>query len=515
MNAMPASNPIILDGANLTPETVVRAAQGVLPVELSEAARERIVAGRAVVEAALASGEPVYGLTTGLGDRVTERLPDEVLREFSVQVLRGRATATGEPLPAAVVRALMVVRLNGLATGGSGASPAVADQLLAVLNAGLIAEMPAIGSSGANDLCIMAHLGLALIGEGRFLDADGTPVAADAMLARHGLAPLALGPKDGLALCSNSAFSAGRAALALCDAGRTLESAQTIAAMTMEGFRANPSPLDPRAGAARPQPGQQQAAAGLLQRLEGSALLQAGGPRRLQDPVSLRCLASVHGGAYAALAYLRAAVEPELNAAADNPLVLVDEQRIISTGNFQMPVLAVALDGLGQALVHVAVAAAGRCMRLLTAHHTDLPSNLSPHWPQGSGMAQLFQPVEALLAEIRHDAAATLGELSVGAKGVEDTAVYASFASAKLLRLLGHLEQLLAIEAVMAAQAIDLAGVEERLPPVVAAAHGRVRALVPPMDADMAMSPHVRNVAQQLVHAGELTAAGSSPPGSA
>lgn len=502
--------PITLDGQTLTPASVVRIARENATVSLSPAARERIAAGRRIVEQVLASKTPVYGLTTALGDRAGEPLPEAVLSEFSMHVVRGRSMATGEALPAEVVRGLMAVRLNTLATGGSGASLAVAEHILALLNAGLVAEMPGLGSSGASDLCVMAHLGLAMIGEGAFLDDDGAPVDAGEMLARHGIPPLQLGPKDGLALCSNNAFSAARAALALCDAERALECAQTIAAMTMEGFRANPSPLDPRAGAARPQPGQQRAADGLRRRLAGSRLFQPGGPRRLQDPLSLRCTASTHGAGYAALEQLRAALDPELNGAGDNPLVLIEDETVLATGNFQMPALTVALDGLGQALAHLATACAGRCARLLTARHTDLPANLSPHWPHGSGMAPLFKPVEALLGEIRHEAMTTPAEVSAAADGVEDTVVNAAAAAGKLQRLVVQLQRLLAIEAVMAAQAIDLAEVHDVLPPAIAAAHADIRALVPHMDHDMPMSPHVRAVAERLLQTGTLAHAGES-----
>lgn len=510
-----ATSPITLDGTSLTADAVARIARDGTPVTLSAEARERIAAGRRIVEQALASDLPVYGLTTGLGDRAGERLPAEVLRQFSVDVVRGRSMATGAPLPADVVRALMAVRLNTLASGGSGASLAVAEHILAALEAGLIAEMPESGSCGASDLCVMAHLGLALIGEGAFIDECGEAIAATNMLARQGLEPLALEPKDGLALCSSGAFSAGRAALALCDASRALETAQTTAALTMEGFRANPSPLDPRAGAARPQPGQQQAAADLLQRLAGSALLQPGVPRRLQDPLSLRCLASTHGAVYITLEQLRTALEPELNGSGDNPLILVRDETILATGNFQMPLLTVALDGLGQSLAHVAAASTARCARLLTARLTDLPSNLSPHWPSGSGLAPLLKPVEALLAEIRHDAATTPAELSLSADGIEDTIVNAPLAARKLQRLIGHLEQLLAIEAVMAAQAIDLAGAHEVLPPAIATAHREIRTLVPQLDADASMSGPIRAVTERLVRTGRLAQTGNEPDGRA
>lgn len=512
MSAADTAEPITLDGSSLSPETVARIARERPRITLAGSARERIAAARQVVEQALAAAQPVYGLTTGLGDRVGERLPDEVLQSFSFDVIRGRAMATGEALPADVVRALMAVRLNTLATGGSGASPAVAEQLLAMLAAGLVPEMPEIGSCGASDLCVMAHLGLALIGEGAFLDDRGRPAPADAVLERHGLASLALAPKDGLALCSNTAFSAGRSALALCDAARALESAQTVAALSMEGFRANPSPLDPRAGAARPQPGQQRAAAGLLQRLAGAGLLEPGAARRLQDPLSFRCLAAIHGAGYFALDRLRAALDPELNGAGENPLIGVADGAILATGNFQMPALAVALDGLGQALAHVAVASAGRCARLLCARHSGLPSNLSPHWPNGSGLAPLFKPAEALLAEIRHDATTTPAELSLGADGVEDTLVNAPLAARKLERLVGNLERLLAIEAMVAAQAVDLAGVHAVLAPTTAQAHRVIRGIVPAIDTDRSLSAPLRELTERVIRAGVLARLGEQEP---
>jgi len=510
MTDRPTRDPIDLDGETLTPESIAAIARGGVAATLGTMARERMTAGRRVVERALASDIPVYGLTTGLGDRAGKRLPTEVLQEFSYSVVRGRAMALGAPLPGAVVRALMAVRVNTLGRGGSGASPAVAERILALLDAGLVPEMPETGSSGSSDLCVMAHLGLALIGEGAFIDGDGIRVPAADMLERHGLQPLALGPKDGLALCSNSAFTAGRSALAACDAGRVLETAQTVAALTMEGFRANPSPLDPRAGAARPQPGQQQAAKGLLRRLAGSCLLEPEGPRRLQDPLSLRCLASTHGAGYVALDHLREALDAEINGSGENPLILAQDDAILSTGNFQMPALMLALDGAGQALAHIATASTGRCARLLTGRHTDLPQTLSPHWPTGSGFAPLLKPAEALLAEIRQQACATPPALSPGADGVEDTMVDAPLAAKKLERLIGLVEQVLAIEAAMAAQAIELAGVQTVLPPAVAEAYRQVRTVVPPLDEDASMSAPIRALCTELIGSGAL--AGNGEP---
>jgi histidine ammonia-lyase len=296
--------PLALTGHDLTPETVAQVARRDRAVALAPAALERMAAARAVVERHLEQDRPVYGLTTGLGARVTHRLPREVLSEFSRLTILGRSNAVGPRLPRDVVRALMLVRLNGLLAGGAGAAPAVAEAIAALLARGLTPVMPSIGSIGAGDLCVLAHLGLALIGEGE-IEVEGRARPAAEALADAGLAPLTLGPKDGL--------------------GAAYETAQIAAALSMEGFRANLSPLDPRAAAARPAPGQAEAAAGLRRLLAGGALTEAGAARRLQDPISLRCVSQVHGSLKAALAFAGQALGPELNGAADNPLVLIEQ----------------------------------------------------------------------------------------------------------------------------------------------------------------------------------------------
>lgn len=500
---MSSRTAVVLTGSTLTPELVAEIARWGVHVEVAGDAWQRMAAARRVVESAVESGTALYGVTSGLGNRANEALPAEALSDFSLMTLRGRATAVGAPLPADIVRALMVIRLNTLCLGYSGASRAVAESLRSALNAGLVPYMPETGSIGSSDLCVMAQLGLALIGEGAFLGEgaagpDSSPRPAREVLAETGIPPLAPGPKDGLVLCSNSAFTAARAALGLVDGRRILETAQTTAAMSLEGYRGNPSPLDPRVSSARPQPGQEQAAAGLRRRLRGSALFRPGGPRRLQDPLSLRCIAPTHGAALAALDFLWSALAPELNGAGDNPVVLPDDDTALSTGNFQMPMLTVALDAAGQSLAHVAVGAVGRCARLLSGEQAGLPENLSTHRPAGAGLAPLMKTAEALLDEIRHDAAATPAELSATGAGVEDMVVNAPFAAKKLLRLIGHLEQLLAIEALTAAQAIDLAGVREVLPEEVAAAYAAVRDQVPVLDRDRPMGEAVERVAGVL-----------------
>ncbi len=209
---------------------------------------------RAALERALAENRPVYGLTTGLGARLGEAVAPERAAEQSARIVRGRAAAVGEPLPAEAVRAAILARLNGLCAGGSGASPAVAETLAGMLNAGVHPVVPRSGSIGSGDLCLLAHVGLVVMGEGE-ADLGGERLAGADALRRAGVAPVKLGPGDGLALCSSPAVAAGVAALALETADGLLETLGIAAALSMEGFRASPWPIDGERRRCPPGPG--------------------------------------------------------------------------------------------------------------------------------------------------------------------------------------------------------------------------------------------------------------------
>ena len=496
------SSDLVLTGADLTPGGVAAVARDGVKVTIAGAVADRLRASRAVVERHLADGQPVYGLTTGLGARAGERVSTTALAEFAAVTVRGRGNAVGPPLATDAVRALMVVRLNGLLVGGAGVSPALAERLAALLNAGLHPVIPSIGSIGAADLCMLAHLGLALIGEGE-IELGGERLPAAGALARAGLAPLALAPKDGLAICNASSHSVGLACLVLVDAAALVDVAQTAAALTMEGFRANLSPLDPRAAAARPAPGQAVAAAQLRGLLAAGALTEPGAARRLQDPISLRSVAPVHGAALAALDFLRPAVAADLNGAGDNPLVVPDDGVMLSTGNFHTPALALGLETLGQAMAHVAALSVSRIGRLLEARLSGLPRNLSRRDQSRSGFAPLTKTAEALLQEIRHAALPSPMELRFAAEAVEDDLTNAPLAAKKAGEILWRLRLVLAIELIVAAQAVDLA-VVSRLGRGTAAAQRLVRGVVPPLDDDRPSGPDAERVAEQLLATGAL-----------
>jgi histidine ammonia-lyase len=498
---------VLLDGSELTPQDVARIAREGAPVAIAPEARERMLAAAGVVQRAALAGTPVYGLTTGLGPRVVERIDGAAAAEFSLRTLRGRAMSVGEPLAPELTRAAMAARCNGLCAGGAGAGVAIAAGLAALLNAGVHPCVPRTGSVGASDLCMLAHIGLTLIGEGD-AELDGERMPSAEALGRVGLAPVTLGPKDGLAICSSSAISAGAAALALVDAAACLETMQAAAALSMEGFRANLSPLDPRVVAARPAPGQAWAAAGLRDLLAGSALTEPGAARRLQDPISLRCASQIHGSLRAALDMLAPAVVPELQGAADNPLVLAGDEEILSTGNFHVPALALALDATAIALAQVAAASAERQARLKTERLSGLPPGLSPHGVTSSGLAPLSKTAQALTVEIRHLAAPLSIMPTVSSDAVEDDSTGATQAALRLRDQLQRMWLVAAIELIVAAQAVELAagGRPECLGAGTAATFAVVREWVEALDEDRPVGPDVERLAGHALAGGELPA---------
>jgi histidine ammonia-lyase len=492
---------IALTGHDLSPAAVAAIARDDHAVEIDPAARAQIEQAHAVVERAVEDGKLVYGVTTGLGSRVVDSVTDDAAA-YSLRTLRGRAMAVGEPLERELTRAAMTVRLNGLCAGGSGAGIAVADGLAALLNAGVHPRVPRSGSVGASDLCMLAHIGLVLVGEGE-AELGGRRLSGAEALARAGLEPVTLGAKDGLAICSSAAVSSGVAALALIDAEACLRAAQVSAALAMEGFRANLSPIDERVVAARPAPGQAWAAAGLRGLLAGGSLTEPGAARRLQDPLSFRCASQIHGSLRAALDQLGAALGPELNGAADNPLVLSADGEILSNGNFHVPALALALDAAAIAVAQVAAAVCERPARLRTRRLSGLPPGLTSGDPTHAGVAPLHKTAQALTVEIRHLAAPLAIHATVGADGVEDDSTGAVQAALRLREQLAKLRLLIALELLVAAQAVELAA-PELLGRATAAAQACVRELVAPLADDRPLGVDVERLAREALESGEL-----------
>ena len=492
---------ILLDGERLTIEQVAAVARDGESVELTASACERVARARELVERLVAGEAPVYGLTTGLGHRSTIALAPDERESFQRRILLGRAVAIGEPLPAEVVRAALVVRASGMAAGGSGVSPAVLAGIVGLLERRVHPIVPADASVGAADLGLLATAFLPLIGLGE-AELDGVRLPGAAALAAAGLEPLALSGRDGLALCSSNAVSAGTAALTVLDALRLLETACAAGALSLEAFVANLSPFDERAVRARPGAGQVEVARRVRSLLAGSRLLEPGVARRVQDPLSFRCIPQVYGAGLAALERARGAVELELAAPADNPLVLADDGELLSNGNFHTIALALACEGACLALAHVGWLAGQRAIRLLDARKTDLAESLSPVDGLQIGVAGLGLPLMQLHAELRHLALPAALDSPPIADGIEDHSSHALLAVRKLARVVDRLARIVAIELTVAAQAIELRG-EELRPAALRELFGRTRESVAFVDEDRPLGGEVERLACRVA-AGEL-----------
>jgi histidine ammonia-lyase len=321
-------------------------------IELGADAVAAIEDSRAVVESVLATGRGVYGLNLGLGHMKNTRLPDDQLVALQDAMLDGHAGAIGPPLPARVVRAAMAARVNGFARGGSGASLACAETYVAMLNSGVHPVVPSFGSPGASDLAQMAAIARVAVGRGH-AEVGGQVIKGGDALRRAGIQPLRLQPKDGLSLMSHNGISIAEGAVVADRAAHTLEVAGVVAAVSLEAMSGNVASLDAEVADAKGVEGQKQVSAHMRALLEGSDLQTDDPARSVQDPLSFRVVPQVHGAAWEVIRLARRAVETELNARTDNPLVSRQERRMISNGNFHPMLLALAFDALRPALAHI------------------------------------------------------------------------------------------------------------------------------------------------------------------
>jgi histidine ammonia-lyase len=443
---------VTITEAPLAVEELVEVVGGA-QVELGPGALARIRASRAVVDQALDSGDAIYGLTTGIGHLKDTRLPDEELRRAQQVLVMTHAGGIGPTLPTELVRAALMARLNGIARGGSGASPAVAETLAAMLNAGVHPLVAETGSVGAGDLAQMAAMALVAIGRGS-AEYTGEILPGGEALRRAGIDPLELQPKDGLALVSANAISIGHGALVLVRAARAVDAADLSAALSLEATGGNPSVALPVVGRAKPFAGQIEACRRILAALEGSYLLQPAAPSSIQDPLSFRVAPQVHGALGELLGFARRAVETELNSQSDNPLVSVADQAMVHNGNFHPIVLALAFDGLRGAIAHVGQLSERRMSHLWDAFFGNVaglgaepPGGTIPRFP---GLS-LRYPAAALSAELKQLAApATLDVPTLETGGLEDHGTSAPLSVRKADAALGLLEDLLAVELLMA-----------------------------------------------------------------
>lgn len=504
--AHPTDAPLLLDGRSLTLAELEQVARDPgRRVALAPAAREAVASSRAFIDAKVASGERVYGVTTGFGRLADVVIAPEERTALQHNLVRSHAAGVGEALDRPAVRAIMLLRANALARGHSGCRVAVVDRLLDLLNHGIHPRVPRYGSVGASgDLAPLAHVALALLGEGRG-ERGGREAPTGELLAEEGLEPFHLEAKEGLSLINGTQATTALGILALLGAERALETLEVAGAMSLDALLGTPEAFRQEIQDARPHRGQSESAARLRSLLRDSEIRESHreGDPRVQDAYALRCMPQVHGAARDAVAYVRGVLETEANSATDNPLVFPEAGTIVSGGNFHAQVVSAALDFLCIAVADLAAISERRIERLL---NPDLSMGLPAFLTERPGLCSglMIAQVSAVdsLAEMRvlaHPASVD----SVTTSANQEDHVSMGMASARKARqAVACLEQVVATELLCAAQ-----GLEFRRPlrsgPAVEAAHARIRERVAPLHDDRELAPDLEALID-LVRSGDL-----------
>jgi histidine ammonia-lyase len=482
MTAFPSDAHVVLDGHVRAEE--VDAIAGGARIVLDPQALARVARNRATLEAIIATGRPVYGITTGFGALVSNPVAPELQRRLQVNLLRSHAAGTGPALSPGIVRGAMAVRLNGLLLGHSGIRPLVIERVAELLNAGYVPHVPRTGSLGASgDLAPSAHAFLPLLGEGRVFAPSGELIDGAQALARLGLAPLALESKEGLALINGTHFMSAVGALLMVRVQRLLDATDAVTAVTIDALRGALPAFEARVHRLRPLAGQSDSATNIRVALEGSTRTAGAGSAKLQDAYSLRCAAPVHGAAREGFRFFSELVTADLNAATDNPLVFEDPDEVISAGNFHGQSLALAFDTLRLALADVGSISERRTFRLLSPSlNGALPAFLTPDAGASSGYMVIQYTAAALVAELRALAQPVSIDSIATSDNQEDHVSMGMTAAMMTLEAAERLEQVVAIELLCACQALDC---EPGAPGRVAVAlHALVRERVPMLTDD-------------------------------
>jgi len=508
-------NALHINGNDLTLEAVSEVASiaSRRAALLSPDAREAVNQARAIVDEIVASNKVAYAITTGVGKLSEVRIAGDQIRELQVNLVRSHAVGMGEPLAVAETRAMMLLRANSLAKGHSGVRAIVIDTLCEMLNRGVTPVVPSQGSVGASgDLAPLAHLALALIGEGECTDERGVPVPSAEALKRAQIKPLVLEAKETISLINGTQAMLAVGTLALLAAETLVDTADVLGGLCCDALQGTDAAFDERIHKARPHAGQIKTAANLRRMLEGSEIRESHRAcARVQDAYSLRCIPQVHGAVRDTLVHCRSVFETEANSAVDNPLVFLTnaanaEGDVISGGNFHGEPLAFALDFLAIALSALAGISERRIERLV---NPALSEGLPPFLAAGAGLNSGFMMPQVTAAALVSENKVLAHPASVDSittsGNKEDYVSMGMTAATKLKRVVENTRNVLAIEAMAVAQAIDF------LAPLKTskrgqAAHAAIRSVCPTMDKDRVMYRDFARIAA-LIASGKVAEA--------
>ncbi len=514
------TGPVVV-GCPLSLEAIEDVARRGRSVVLDPAARARVVRSRDAVEAIAAAGDDgprVYGINTGFGALSETRISANQVRELQRNLVRSHSTGVGDDLGVAEVRGMMLLRAQVLALGASGVRPALIDLLASMLERSLHPRVPAQGSVGASgDLAPLAHLALAMIGEGEAQIGAGDFVPTAEAMQELGISPIALEAKEGLALINGTQYMASLGTLALLDAERLAVVADIAGAMSVEALKGSIRPFDARLQAARPHPGQATVASNMRALLEESQIMESHKHcGKVQDAYSLRCIPQVHGATRDALGWVRAVLEREVNSVTDNPSVFVGddgEVDVISGGNFHGQPLALALDLAAIATAELANISERRVEQLV---NPALSTGLTPFLALAGGLHSGLMIAQVASASLVSENKVLCHPASVdsipSSAGKEDHVSMGSVSARKLGQVVANVRRALAIEILTAA-----AGLDQRAPlrpsRGVAAAHRAVRERVAPLVEDRPLYRDIAHIAEDIESGALIAAAGAAVGG--
>ena len=495
---------ISLDGQTLTAAEVMRVASGNAQVSVSSDAIPRIEAARAVVERILSNNETVYGINTGFGALVHQRISSEDLAQLQTNLVRSHATAIGELMSKESVRAMMTVRINSLSKGNSGVHPEVLQQLVHFLNYDITPAIPRIGSLGASgDLAPLSHMALSLIGEGEVLSGNGETEPTLNQMKKHGLIPLELRAKDGLSLINGTSQMCSFLVLAEQRIADLLVYADLALCTSIEARQASVKPSDVRVHDARPHPGQVLVSRRIRAILKDSPIIEShSNCEQVQDAYSFRCAPQVHGAIYERLLSLQNTLVIELNSATDNPLIFPDlsnpgSHEVISQGNFHGEVLALTADAMTAAMFELGSISERRIDQMLDPARSGLPAFLAKDSGLESGLMIVQYVAGASLGELHgHAAPRSIFSTSTSA-GQEDHVSMGATACWNLLQATNRLSEVLACEFIVACQALEFNDVQPSN--VIVAMKQRIRSIVEPLEGDRSTSADIISVANELL----------------
>ena len=448
---------IVLNGKDLTLESLIRITRNGAQVCASLEAMEDVKKSRALVEELVAGGRPMYGINTGFGRFSEVAIPEEDINLLQIKLILADAAGVGAPLPTDVVRGMLVMRANSLLNGFSGVRPVVINTILDMLNRGVHPVVPEKGSVGSSgDLCPLAHMVLPMIGLGE-AEYNGVVMEGAEAMAKAKIPLIELKAKEGLALINGTQCMTSVAAHALADAITLKKTADIVGALTVESLRGIKNAYDPRIQDVRQHSGQKEAAENMLRLLEGSEYVTTQGELRMQDSYSLRCIPQIHGASRLAIDYVASVVENEINAVTDNPIVLVDTGDVFSGGNFHGQPVAIAADTLGIALSELGNISERRIAKLIDpALNHGLPAFLVKHGGINCGFMIPQYAAAALVSENKVLAHPASVDSIPTSAGQEDHVSMGTIGARKAAQILENVRMVLGIELMCAAQALDL-----------------------------------------------------------